>query len=311
MADLQELGLDTLSLDVTLQESIDDVKDQVEKRTGGKLDCLVNNAGRSYTMPAVDVDFQEVYATFEANFFGVMRMCQTFAPLLIDAKGAIVQIGSVAAVMPFVFGSTYNASKAALQSYSDALRVELAPFGVDVITIITGGVTSRITRVERQLPPDSIYQPVSTAYQRRLAESQSGAMPNEDYARSVVSQVLAATASRDPPSYITASVSGPGFGSSDVVGDVMVQAQLILNSLGTAMKSRVLSLFGVRTGVVPTDHIWAGAMASTVWIVNTFMPRGTWDVIYSKMYDLHKLHRPSGLASGSIEDETMDVKKDL
>ena len=101
-------------------------------------------------------------------------------------------------------------------------------------------------------------------------------MPNEDYARSVVSQVLAATASRDPPSYITASVSGPGFGSSDVVGDVMVQAQLILNSLGTAMKSRVLSLFGVRTGVVPTDHIWAGAMASTVWIVNTFMPRGTW-----------------------------------
>ena len=57
-----------------------------------------------YTMPAVDVDFQEVYATFEANFFGVMRMCQTFAPLLIDAKGAIVQIGSVAAVMPFVFG---------------------------------------------------------------------------------------------------------------------------------------------------------------------------------------------------------------
>ena len=55
-------------------------------------------------MPATDVDFQEVYATFEANFFGVMRMCQTFAPLLIDAKGAIIQIGSVAAVMPYVFG---------------------------------------------------------------------------------------------------------------------------------------------------------------------------------------------------------------
>jgi 1-acylglycerone phosphate reductase len=52
-----------------------------------------------------------------------MRMCQAFAPLLIAAKGTIVQIGSVAAVMPYVFGSVYNASKAALHAYSNTLRL--------------------------------------------------------------------------------------------------------------------------------------------------------------------------------------------
>jgi 1-acylglycerone phosphate reductase len=65
-------------------------------------------------------------------------MCKAFAPLVIASKGTIVQIGSIAAVMPYVFGSAYNASKAALHAYSSTLRVELEPFGVKVITVITG-----------------------------------------------------------------------------------------------------------------------------------------------------------------------------
>ncbi len=79
--------------------------------------------GRNYTVPALDVDFDEVKQTFEVNVFAVMRMCQAFAPLIIQAKGTIVQIGSLAGVMPYVFGSTYNASKAALHAYSNTLRV--------------------------------------------------------------------------------------------------------------------------------------------------------------------------------------------
>jgi 1-acylglycerone phosphate reductase len=101
-----------------------------------------------YTVPAVEVELAEVRQTFETNLFAVITMCQTFLPLLIKAKGTIVQIGSVAGVglrsaqlqlqviktnisqiIPYVFGSVYNASKAALHSFSDTLRVELAPFG--------------------------------------------------------------------------------------------------------------------------------------------------------------------------------------
>lgn len=61
---------------------------------------------------------------------------------------------------------------------------------VKVTTVITGGVKSRITRTDRDLPSNSLYRPVDTEYQRRTKHSQEGAMPHEDYARSVVSQVL-------------------------------------------------------------------------------------------------------------------------
>lgn len=84
----------------------------------------------------------------------------------------------------------YNASKAALHAYSNTLRVELAPFGVKVVTVVTGGVQSNIARVERSLPEGSLYVPVDEEYQRRLKHSQEGAMPNDAYARSVVGKVL-------------------------------------------------------------------------------------------------------------------------
>ena len=104
-----------------------------------------------YTVPAMDVNIEEARFTFETNFFSVIRMCQTFLPLLMKSKGTIVQIGSVAGVsdlwkcaivlqywriqiIPYVFGSVYNASKAALHSWSDTLRVELAPFGYVELT---------------------------------------------------------------------------------------------------------------------------------------------------------------------------------
>ncbi|GAB1215000.1 Succinate--CoA ligase [ADP-forming] subunit beta, mitochondrial [Aspergillus terreus] len=138
----------------------------------------------------MEVDLAEARATFETNFISVISMCQTFLPLLIKAKGTIVQIGSVAGVIPYVFGSVYNASKAALHSFSETLRVELAPFGVNVTTVVTGGVQSRIARTQRTLLPNSIYAPIEDEYHRRVTHSQDGAMPNTAYAKSVVAQVL-------------------------------------------------------------------------------------------------------------------------
>lgn len=117
-------GIEAFSLSVHQPESIAALKTQIEAATHGRgLDYLVNNAGRNLTVPALHMDYDELQLTYETNLFGVMRMCQTFAPLLIQAKGTIVQIGSVAGVIPYVFGSAYNASKAALHSYSDTLRV--------------------------------------------------------------------------------------------------------------------------------------------------------------------------------------------
>ncbi|KAJ5403929.1 hypothetical protein N7509_003800 [Penicillium cosmopolitanum] len=191
IADLAELGIETLSLVVDDAESVKACFADVETRLGDKgLDYLVNNAGRNYTVPAMEVEIPEARKTFETNLFAVITMCQTFLPLLIKAKGTIVQIGSVAGIIPYVFGSVYNASKAALHSFSDTLRVELAPFGVNVTTIVTGGVQSRIARTQRTLMPGSMYTPIEDEYNRRVTHSQDNAMPNETYACSVVAQVL-------------------------------------------------------------------------------------------------------------------------
>ena len=190
ISDLSQYGIETLSLEVTNEESIKALKAEIASRTQGSLDVLVNNAGRNYTVPALDVEVNEIRETFEANVFGVMMMCQAFSPLLIAAKGTIVQIGSLAGVMPYVFGSVYNASKAALHSYSSTLRVELAPFGVRVVVVVTGGVASNIARTHRALPKDSLYLPIAEEYEGRQTHSQANAIPNEQYARSVVSQVL-------------------------------------------------------------------------------------------------------------------------
>ncbi|PGH13719.1 hypothetical protein AJ80_06224 [Polytolypa hystricis UAMH7299] len=192
LADLAEKGIETLSLNVNQEDSVKECRDEVQALLGEKkgLDYLVNNAGRNYTVPALDVDMAEARATFETNFFAVITMCKTFVPLLIQAQGTIVQLGSLAGVMPYVFGSVYNASKAALHSFSDTLRVELAPFGVKVTTIITGGVKSQIARTHRSLPPDSLYHPIKEEYNRRQVHSQAGAMPNGVYARKVVTQIL-------------------------------------------------------------------------------------------------------------------------
>lgn len=142
-------------------------------------------------MPAIDVDIEEAKKIFNVNFFAIVRLCQVFAPLLIQAKGTIVMIGSLAGVIPYVFGSMYNASKAALHAYANTLRDELAPFDVKVINLVTGGVKSRIaSHTTRYLPESSVYAPLEANYMRRQAHSQEGAMPNEAYAESVVNQII-------------------------------------------------------------------------------------------------------------------------
>lgn len=86
---LLPLGIETHSLEVDKPESDSAVKKQVEELTGGRLDILANNAGRNSSVPALDVDFDEVRATFEVNIFAVIRMCQEFAPLLIEVNNLL------------------------------------------------------------------------------------------------------------------------------------------------------------------------------------------------------------------------------
>ncbi|KAL2019867.1 hypothetical protein VTK56DRAFT_9129 [Thermocarpiscus australiensis] len=192
LAEMAALGMTTLALDVTKADSIKACHDEVSRLTGGKLDILVNNAGRTHTHPATDIDLDDVRETFETNVFGVMAMCAAFADLLIAARGLIVNIASLAAVTPYVFGSVYCATKGAVAAYSRTLRLELQPFGVRVMVAMTGTVRSRIaSRAHRALPPGSIYQRVRDIFERRLTFSQNNAtVDTAAYARKLVANAL-------------------------------------------------------------------------------------------------------------------------
>lgn len=132
---LSEAGITFFPLDVTVEKSIEELKASVEKLTGGRLDILINCAGIAYTMTAIDTDIAEVQRMFDINVFGPMRMVHHFHEMLIRAEGTILNIGSIGGIIPYLYGSSYNATKAALQHWSSTLRVEMAPLNVKVITV--------------------------------------------------------------------------------------------------------------------------------------------------------------------------------
>ncbi|KZT05789.1 NAD-P-binding protein [Laetiporus sulphureus 93-53] len=189
--DLGELGAISRPLDVTDHQAICKLRDEIASITGGKLDILVNNAGQGPLVPAIDMPMADARALFEVNFFAPMSMVQVFVQMLIGSgDGRILTISSVGSVMPLPFCSVYNASKAALTQFSNSLRLELAPFNVKVVTVLTGSVKTNIVK-PHTLPEHSIYQPMEDIYQeRRVKPIMEGAMPADQYARTVVSETL-------------------------------------------------------------------------------------------------------------------------
>lgn len=129
-ASLVRPGIILVELDVSKTASVEAAAHIVSHTAGGRLDVLVNNAGAAHHRPVLDVDVDGAAADmFNVNVLGPMRMTKAFANLLIEAKGLIVNIGSVAPIAPMVYSSAYNMTKAALHSYGDSLAMEMEPFG--------------------------------------------------------------------------------------------------------------------------------------------------------------------------------------
>ncbi|PKX88902.1 short chain dehydrogenase [Aspergillus novofumigatus IBT 16806] len=184
-------GVHVTRTDVTKDESVEELEKTVQQLTGGKLDILINNAGICYTMPATDTEVTEVEKMFKVNVFGPMRMVHYMHRFVIEAKGVVVNIGSIGGVCPYVYGASYNASKAALHHYGNTLRVEMRPFGVRVVNIISGEVHTNILKNDhgRALPEDSVYYPMNDAFQAHLYRKPDGITPDQ-YAAGVVKEIL-------------------------------------------------------------------------------------------------------------------------
>ena len=97
-----------LPLDVTSPSSVASAVEEVKSRTGGELNYLFNNAGLSLHAPTLELDIDEAKKIFDVNFWGVFSMVQAFAPLLIKARGTIINMGSLAGMLHLPFGGTLS-----------------------------------------------------------------------------------------------------------------------------------------------------------------------------------------------------------
>jgi NAD(P)-dependent dehydrogenase (short-subunit alcohol dehydrogenase family) len=153
-----------LHLDVTDYDSIERAAAEVQQQTNGRgVDVIINNAGYGIFGPSAVISDEALRHLFDVNVFGLMQVTRTFAPPMIArGDGRIINIASVAGRVVFPFGGAYNASKFAVEALSDALRMELALFGVKVILIEPGAIRTGFTdaayRVSNEFrPPDSPY----------------------------------------------------------------------------------------------------------------------------------------------------------
>lgn len=194
LQELAQVGLRTAALDVCDSAAIASLRERIAAQDGA-IDILVNNAGYGQMGPLLDLDAAALRAQLETNVVALHAVTRAFAPAMVaQRRGLIVQLGSVSGVLVTPFAGAYCASKAAVHALSDALRMELAPFGVRVMTVQPGAIRSDFgAAASRGLDVTagpSFYAAVADGIAARANASQQHALPAEVLARRIVDAAL-------------------------------------------------------------------------------------------------------------------------
>jgi NAD(P)-dependent dehydrogenase (short-subunit alcohol dehydrogenase family) len=197
LAALEVEGVRGLALDVNDDSSIARALDVV-LREAGHLDLLVNNAGFSQVGAVVDLTREDLRRQYETNVIAPMAVTGQAVPLLRAAvaqngSAVVANVGSIVGLFTTPFAAAYCSSKAAVHSLTDALRMELAPFGIHVVSIQPGGVRSSFgehAEAAVRLPENSLYKPVEAGIRARAQAGQQGAMPADVFVVPVVDALL-------------------------------------------------------------------------------------------------------------------------
>ena len=167
-------GVVMLPLDVTSDESVRSCVAGVLERTG-RIDVLVNNAGISLLGAAEEIPVDQARALYETNLFGTARMVNAVLPEMRHRRsGLIINLGSVAGGLPTPFHGYLSSSKAAIASYSDALRLELKPFGIAVTVVEPGMVATHQGERFTQLKPDASIGDYAAGERKAMAAYEAG-----------------------------------------------------------------------------------------------------------------------------------------
>ena len=173
---LTDLGCELLALDVTDEASMRDAVGEVERREGA-VGVLVNNAGYSQSGAVEGVPMEKVRRQFETNVFGLVRMCQLVLPgMRRQGWGRIVNISSMGGRLTFPGGGYYHATKYAVEALSDALRFEVAGFGVRVVIVEPGLIRTKFAEaatgsMEGSGPTDGPYAGFDAAVERAVRDN--------------------------------------------------------------------------------------------------------------------------------------------
>jgi NAD(P)-dependent dehydrogenase (short-subunit alcohol dehydrogenase family) len=147
MAEIKDAGGKVISLDVTSEVSISAAVDQIVKESGG-VDVLINNAGYGTYGAVEDVPVSEGRRQFEVNLFGLAEVTKRVLPGMRERGfGKIINISSMGGRIYMPLGAWYHASKHALEGFSDCLRFETEPFGIDVVIIEPGSIKTEWTGI--------------------------------------------------------------------------------------------------------------------------------------------------------------------
>ena len=185
--------IDVLALDVTSEPSVAAAVKEVDELTAAHgLDVLVNNAGYGQMGPVEEISDAELRRQYDTNVFGLMSVTRAFLPKMRErGAGRIVNVGSIGGRYTFPLMGVYNSTKYAVESLSDALRNELAPFGIDVSIIEPGPIATEFNdramdTIDASAYVGSPYEPIIAGAARFRERFEAGAAGPEVTTRAIV-----------------------------------------------------------------------------------------------------------------------------
>ncbi len=183
----QGRGYKVLKMDVCSEESVQTAVAHILQEQG-RIDVLINNAGLGLATPFEHTHMQEIDRLLDTNIKGVVRTCQAVLPIMRKQNaGLIIQISSIASEFGLPYRGLYCASKAAMERFTEALRMEVRKYGIQACIVQPGGMQTDISknRLMSFVPGDSPYQ---ASFQRTLAivnASVSGGLPTHVFGAAI------------------------------------------------------------------------------------------------------------------------------
>jgi len=210
MKSLADAGAHVLALDLTDDASMAAAVDTVMQEAGC-IDVLINNAGYGSYGALEDVPLEEARRQFDVNLFGLARLTQLVLPAMrAQRSGRIINVSSIGGKFGEPFGTWYHATKFALEGLSESLRMELYPFGIDVVVIQPGATHSEWSQIAHEsllkYSSDGPYAKGATAHANMMEEGHKGSVPAQP---SVVANTIvqAVQASKPKTRYVTGGLA--------------------------------------------------------------------------------------------------------